>query len=135
MIQRSQDIPKARALFMNGNEIYESVKESKGKPRFLLLNYYAAILDYAQSLLSAEGVKITEPDHHKAAFSFIILKYPEFTPADRTTLENLRYIRNDIQYYGTKSTKDIEEFFEYNRSGILLFISKLQRIIENKIKR
>ena len=131
-MNKTPDLNKATSLFANGEDIFSSTKKSNGSPRFMVLNYYCAALEYIQSIIAAEGIQILGKDHHKEAICSIASFIP-LTAYDFSLLDNLRRIRNDIQYYGTKSENDINDFYEHNKNAIPLAIEELRREAAKRI--
>jgi len=62
-----------------------------------------------------------------------IASFIPLTAYDFSLLDNLRRIRNDIQYYGTKSENDINDFYEHNKNAIPLAIEELRREAAKRI--
>lgn len=132
MIQdRSKDIPRAKSLLQSAVDIYADIP-LHAKSRFRLLNYYTVILEILQSIHAADGKKIVGKDHHKLVIDAMVGR---LNTKEVTLLQNLRFIRNDIQYYGTKSSEEIEAFDTFHESEIRLVIEKLFEICKTTIQK
>jgi len=125
-MMRSSDLPKAEALLKNAIDTIEAIRTLDNKsPRFLLSNQYAAILELTQSILAASGISIRGQDHHKESIEEL-RRMGLINQRETAILDNLRKVRNDIQYYGTKSTQEIDEFYTTNRAEISGTTEKLK---------
>lgn len=123
------DIQRARSLHRNAVSVLADIPLKAGA-RFLILNYYNVILDLLMAILSKDGKKIIGKDHHIESIDY--LRQKSFSEKDITLLHNLRIIRNDLQYYGTKSESDITDFFSFNKDEIQKCIEKLDRLVGNE---
>ncbi len=122
---QSPDLYRARSLYKNGVSTIEDIPRT-ARARFRMLNYYSAILDLALSIMAIDGRKVVGADHHKEAIDYLSAK--GFTAQEISLLQNLRFIRNDIQYYGTKSEDELEGFFAFHKEAIELAITKVASI-------
>ncbi len=127
---RMPDMPKARALCRNAGDALEATLHSNSESsRFLIDNFYSCAIKYAISLLAAEGVVIRGKDHHKIAIA-TLQQQGKLSMFEATLFDNLRKIRNDIQYYGTKSEEDINDFYELNKENIIHLVTKMKQKTE-----
>ncbi|MEK6960752.1 MAG: hypothetical protein AABX47_06260 [Nanoarchaeota archaeon] len=125
-MNRTPDLAKARSLSKNALDSFLSTRDSgSGSARFLIKNYYSCVIEYCQAILAAEGIVLHGRDHHKEMIDML----GEMGILDQylmSVLDNLRRIRNDIQYYGTKSDLDIQAFYDLNKGNIQAIILRLQ---------
>ena len=128
------DRHRASALKRNADDILASTQQSSSSStRFLIMNYYTTIIDYLQALTYLEGYKPKSQDHHKERIEFLKTQ-TGWNIHEITLLDNIRKIRNDIQYYGTKSDRDIDDFFEMNKESIIASVEKLKNNVGKKIR-
>lgn len=129
-MKRSPDVPKAISLSRNAYDTYISTISIKiSSSRFLIKNYYSCIIEYVQAILAMDGIALRSKDHHIEMIEYLKEQHI-LDEYQITILDNLRRIRNDIQYYGTKSDEDVNGFYELNKENILKIIKRLQERID-----
>ena len=114
------DIQKAKTLLSRAEEFRMSLQPvlKSAEVSFLLNAEYDILHALAEALLASHGEKITDKDHHKALIQRIGEKYTQILPGRIQAFEELRKIRNDINYYGQKDKKTLEDFYERNKESI-----------------
>jgi hypothetical protein len=114
------DIQKAKTLVSRAEEFLKSIQPimNTAEVSFLLNGEYDILHALAEALLAFQGEKVTDKDHHKALIQRIAEKYSSVSPAKINTFEELRKIRNDINYYGQKDKKTLEDFYKRNKETI-----------------
>ncbi len=114
------DIQKARTLISRAEEFVKSMQPvmNTAEVSFLLNAEYDILHALAEALIAFNGEKIIDKDHHKALIQRISEKYTNISQAKINIFEELRKIRNDINYYGQKDKKTLEDFYERNKNSI-----------------
>lgn len=85
---------------------------------FLLKGEYDILQALVEALLAADGEKVIDADYHKALIQKLAQKYITLSPAKIFIFDELRKIRNDINYYGQKDKKTLEDFYKRNKETI-----------------
>jgi hypothetical protein len=88
---------------------------------------YEVIKELRMALLSLDGYRAST---HEAMINYLKLKYDRFSTEEILFLDNLRKIRNNINYKGYQVTID---YYERNKKTINTIISKLKKILTYKI--
>ena len=106
----SKNIELAKSLIKDMKERLEDSKELPIKFKKLIFeNYYDALRNFCDALLSKDGFKSYS---HQA--SIIYLSKYNFSVSEIQQLENFRFLRNSSKYYG----KSIEEKNEIGRAHV-----------------
>jgi len=90
------DREKAKAMLARAEEFARRDGAS-----FLLNNEYDILHALSTAILSCDGIKIIDKDHHKALVQWVATRYhARIAAAQANLFEELRKVRNDINYYG-----------------------------------
>lgn len=132
----TQDIQKAKSLLARAQEFQKSIDSSQGEASFLLNAEYDILHALATGILAYDGEKIEGQDHHKMLIERIIKKYKEkINPAKAMLFDELRKIRNDINYYGQKDKATLIDFYERNKVSFQELRGILFTLLGNKIQK
>lgn len=114
------DLQKAKTLLSRAEEFAKSLQPvlKSAEVSFLLNAEYDILHALAEALLASQGEKITDKDHHKALIQRIGEKYAQISMGKIQVFEELRKIRNDINYYGQKDKETLEDFYARNKESI-----------------
>ncbi len=133
--QITPDIEKAKNLLSRAEEFRTSIAIIKeGEASFLLNVEYDINHALAEAILAHDGEKIIDKDHHKALIERIKEKC-NISDQKAFLFDELRKVRNDINYYGQKDKKTLEDFYERNKESIAQLREELLCIINDKIKK
>ena len=118
----------ATALFDMSKLILKRIKatDEKSFTSLVVEDYYEAIKELITALLILEGYKTTS---HEILIAYLI-NYKEIEPDEIMVLDQLRKIRNDINYRGTGVNYS---YLEDNKCYFELIIHKLKQIIKEKL--
>ena len=107
----------------------ESIKRRRttDDPEFIIEDYYEAAKELITALLFIKGYKSYS---HECLITFLKEFYPEYGEADRSLIEQLRQIRNDLLYRGEPVAS---EFLNRREKDITGVINKLVKNIQNEI--
>lgn len=94
----------------------------------LVEGYYEIIKEMLTALMAIEGYKTTS---HEALVLFLKEFYKEFDDYEITFIDDLRKIRNKIDYKGFSVNPD---YLERNNLEIQNIISKLRDVLGEKLK-
>ncbi len=111
------DPAKARNLLDNALSFIDAVNKIENNAPFLINTEYDILHNLAGAILAQEGEKIIGKDHHKQLFIRICAKH-NLSPNQTHLLEELRKIRNDINYYGQKDKDILDDFYKRNKENI-----------------
>lgn len=135
--QKTPDRQRAKNLLDNALIFLDSlnIRRNSSEASFVLKEEYDIIHLVASAIVAADGEKVNAQDHHKALLLQVTEKYKEHIPAPQANVWNeLRKIRNDINYYGQKDKVTLQDFYERNNKTILSLRENLFEIIHAKIK-
>ena len=120
----SKNIELAKSLIRDMKERLEDSKELPIKFKKLIFeNYYDALRNFCDALLSKDGFKSYS---HQA--SIIYLSKYNFSVSEIQQLENFRYLRNSSKYYGKQiKEKDVQEIKQYYEK----IKDKINQILKN----
>lgn len=125
------DIEKAKGL-LKVTELRELRAQNTPLPQFATLlteEYYEIIKELITGIMSIDGWKTTS---HELLVGYLAKFYPLFDGAQISLIDQLRIIRNDIDYRGVMVNS---EYLERNQQPILHIISKLKHIVSEKINK
>ena len=123
------DNEKAKALFKM-TELHEERAKSTQLPRMATLlveEYYEIVKELITAIMSCDGWKTTS---HEFLIGYLAKFYPEFNTAEIALIDQLRQMRNDIDYRGVMINS---EYVERNQATILELISKLKDVTNRRI--
>ena len=123
------DVEKAKAL-AKMVELREARTEQTPSPQFATLlveDYYEMIKELITAIMSVDGWKTVS---HELLIGYLAKFYEEFNTAEITLIDQLRVMRNDINYRGVEIKP---EFVERNQQGILAIIRKLKHVLNQRI--
>lgn len=128
------DKEKAKNLLCHAEEFLYSLKRlGNGKVSFLLKEEYDILHMLGSAILAFDGEKINGQDHHKILVSRIAEKYKKkITASQANNWNELRKIRNDINYYGQKDKVTLQDFYDRNKESIASLREILFTIIKDK---
>ncbi len=126
------DLQKAKTLLSRAEEFTKSLQPvlKTAEVSFLLNVEYDILHALSEALLASSGEKIIDKDHHKALIERIAEKYTLISLAKLSVFEELRKIRNDINYYGQKDKGTLEDFYTRNKERI----KEIQIILFDEIR-
>lgn len=128
----TSDFQKAKTLVSRAEEFLKSMQPvmNTAEVSFILNAEYDILHALAEALLAFEGEKITDKDHHKALIERMGEKYSKISAAKINTFQELRKIRNDINYYGQKDKKALEDFYQRNKESM----KELRELLFEEVK-
>ena len=114
------DTQKAKTLLSRAQEFTRSLQPvlKTAEVSFILNAEYDTLHALSEALLAFHGEKIKDKDHHKALIQRISEKCPNIQSAKINIFQELRKIRNDINYYGQKDKNTLEDFYQRNKETI-----------------
>ncbi len=138
ILQISPDKEKAK-VFLDRAEgatkvLHTIIKIENPDIPFILHTEYDIFHMLSIAILAFDGEKIQDKDHHKALLARIVEKYSsQLSPSHAYVLDELRKIRNDINYYGEKDTAVLQDFYERNKKSLDSLRSHLFGLIREKL--
>jgi len=132
IIKRKPDLHRADYLFHESekrnnflNDMKSKIGLSESNANYFIENVYAALIELIRAKLSLEGYKSHGEGAHEAEVSFLRkLGFPE---SDVRYMNDIRYFRNSIKYYGKTYDKETAE-------KTLRFFDKIYPILKKKYK-
>lgn len=123
------DDEKAKSL-LKITELHE--KRAKMTPlpdmtTLLVEEYYEIVKELITAIMSCDGWKTTS---HELLVGYLAEFYPEFSAAEITLIDQLRQMRNDIDYRGVMINP---EYIDRNKTAILDVIAKLKDVTNKRI--
>ena len=91
--------------------------------------YYEIVKELITAIMSCDGWKTTS---HELLVGYLAKFYPEFAAAEITLIDQLRQIRNDIDYRGIMINP---EYVERNQAAILDVIENLKDVTNKRINK
>lgn len=128
------DKAKAKNLFQNALGFLDTLKliQVNGDIRSILNLEYDLLHTLTIAVLAYDGVKVGGEDHHRTAIFHISEKYG-LREVQAQVFDELRRVRNDINYYGQKSKETLEDFYERNKETITTTRGALLKILQQKL--
>jgi len=120
IVRISKDIRRANGLREMAKERFNSIGELK-QPYRIVEEYYEIIKELLTAVSYSMGFKILS---HKTLIEFISKETKILDSTEISLIDELRITRNNIVYYGEKSSK---EFIESRKEKIHSIINKLLR--------
>ena len=134
-IQRiTADKAKAKSLFITAKSFIQSVEPitNSAEASFLINTEYDILHALCGAILAYDGEKVSGKDHHKILIARICEKY-NLTQGETHLLEEVRKIRNDINYYGQKDKEILEDFYKRNKNNLEKVRQNLLEIMQKKV--
>ena len=95
----------------------------------LIEEYYEIIKELITAIMSTDGWKTTS---HELLVGYLARFYPEFSAAEIALIDQLRQVRNDIDYRGVMVNP---EYVERNQAAVLDVIERLKDITKRRLNR
>ncbi|MCK5474138.1 MAG: hypothetical protein KAI53_01920 [Candidatus Aenigmarchaeota archaeon] len=133
LIEITPDRQKANSMHRMANTRLEmlSTMDTVKYPSLVIEGYYEVLKELITALTSLDGYKAKGEGAHKILIEYVGESYKnEFCEADIYLLDELRRIRNKINYDGFFVK---EEYVARNKKIIFEIIRKLNEIIEKRI--
>ncbi len=125
------DSEKARAL-IKMTVLHEKRAQMTPLPdmaTLLVEEYYEIVKELITAIMSCDGWKTTS---HEFLIGYLAKFYPEFYAAEIVLIDQLRQMRNDIDYRGVMINP---EYVERNKTVILDVITKLKDVTNKRINK
>lgn len=128
------DKEQARSLFATAQSFIRSIMPIKdsAEASFLINAEYDILHSLCSAILAYDGEKPSGKNHHKILITRIGKKY-NLSPAQMHLFDEIRKIRNDINYYGQKEKEVLEDFYQRNKKNILILRQTILDIIQKKL--
>ncbi len=126
-----QDTEKAKAL-QKMIALHEKRAQLTPLPEMATLlveEYYEIVKELITAILSCDGWKTTS---HELLIGYLAKFYSEFNAAEIMLIDQLRQMRNDIDYRGVMINP---EYIERNQTKILNIIKKLKTTVNKRINK
>lgn len=123
------DSEKAKAL-LKMTELHEGRAQLTPLPTMATLlveEYYEIVKELITAIMSCDGWKTTS---HELLVGYLAQFYPEFNAAEIALIDQLRQMRNDIDYRGVMINP---EYLERNQAAILDVITTLKDVTNKRI--
>lgn len=123
------DKEKAKAL-LNVAALHEGRAQLTPLPKMATLlveEYYEIVKELITAIMGCDGWKTTS---HELLVGYLAKFYPEFSASEIALIDQLRQMRNDIDYRGAMINP---EYLERNQAAILSVILKLKSTANKKI--
>ncbi|MBI4141690.1 hypothetical protein HY484_02070 [Candidatus Woesearchaeota archaeon] len=123
------DSEKAKAL-LKMTELHEKrvqITPLHEMATLIVEEYYEIIKELITALMSCDGWKTTS---HELLVGYLAKFYPEIDGAEISFIDQLRQMRNDIDYRGIMINP---EYVERNKETILNVIDELKRAVNKRI--
>ena len=122
----SKSVDRAKALNEMALERFIDIKSEKRVYK-IIEQYYEIIKELITAIMYADGFKTLS---HKSLIVYLQNNYKEINKEELFFIDELRRLRNDIVYYGTKG----DESFLINKEHTLKkIIIKLRNILNKKV--
>jgi len=105
------------------------MKDKKEFASLVIEDYYEIIKESVTALMAIDGYKTLS---HEVLVGYLKHFYPQFTEEEIFHIDQLRVLRNKIAYKGFFINHD---YLKRNESKIKTITSKLNKILEKKIKK
>ena len=130
VIKTAIDKEKAKSLYLMLKERKEAVKflEPLRFTSIVIENYYEIIKESLTALMALDGYKSLS---HEILISYLKRFHKEFLEHEIVFIDEMRKLRNKINYDGFKVRP---QYYEMNKENILKIIEKLDKILERKLK-
>ena len=130
VIKTAIDKEKAKSLYLKLKERKEAVKflEPLRFTSIVIENYYEIIKESLTALMALDGYKSLS---HEILISYLKKLHKEFLEHEVVFIDEMRKLRNKINYDGFKVRP---QYYEMNKENILKIIEKLDKILERKLK-
>jgi hypothetical protein len=127
-----KDKQKALNLYNNALAFIKTLTaiESNGEITVILDHEYTILHMLASSILAESGEKIDDKDHHKSLICWITTIDVNITPNQAHIFDELRKIRNDINYNGQKNAETLRDFYQRNKKTV----RELREVLLNNLK-
>jgi len=125
------DNEKAKAL-LKMTELHERRAQLTPLPdmaTLLVEEYYEIVKELITAIMSCDGWKTTS---HELLVGYLAKSYPEFSSAEVALIDQLRQMRNDIDYRGVMINP---EYIDRNKAAILDVITKLKDVTNKRISK
>jgi len=133
LIKVSEDKEKARSMLKMAKQRLEMLNtlDTAKYTSLVIEGYYEVIKELIASILSLDGYKTKGEGAHKTLIDYLGDAYDsEFKPSDIYFLDDLRKIRNRINYDGFFVK---EEYLVRNKEAIVTLINKLSLLVEQRL--
>lgn len=133
LIKISEDKEKARSMLKMAKQRLEmlDILDTAKYTSLVVEGYYEVIKELIASILSLDGYKTKGEGAHKTLIDYLGDAYDsEFKPSDIYFLDDLRKIRNRINYDGFFVK---EEYLVRNKEAIVTIINKLSLLVELRL--
>jgi len=123
----SKNLKRAKALKEMAEERYEDIKNER-KVYKIVEQYYEIIKKLITALMYSEGFKTLS---HKALIHYLENNYKKFNKENIILIDELRKLRNNIEYYGQRVGR---EFLINKEAQIKFIIKKLIQVVNKNLK-
>jgi len=130
--RKTPDISRAKSLIKEAekrkkflNEMHKKIKVSDENANYFIENVYDVIIELIRAKLLLEGFKSSGEGSHEAEVSY--LRNLRFSESDVRFMNQLRYFRNGIKYYGKHFDK---EYAEKVLSFLVQAYAKLKELVK-----
>lgn len=130
IIKTAIDNEKAKSLYLMLKERKEAVKflDPLRFTSIVVEDYYEIIKESITALMAFDGYKTLS---HEVLISYLKRFHKDFTEHEIIFIDEMRKLRNKINYDGFKVKP---QYWELNKSNILSIVEKLDKILEGKLK-
>ena len=130
IIKTTIDKEKAKSLYLMLKERKEAIKflDPSRFTSIVVEDYYEIIKEYLTALMALDGCKSLS---HEVLISYLKKFYKEFLEHEIIFIDEMRKLRNKINYDGFRIKP---QYWELNKDNILKIIGKLDKILERKLK-
>jgi len=130
IIRTTADKEKAKSLYLMLKERKEAVKflDPFKFTSIVVEDYYEIIKECLTALMALDGYKSLS---HEVLIAYLKRFYKEFSEHEILFIDEMRKLRNKINYDGFKVKP---QYLEFNKESILKIIEKLDKILEMKLK-
>ena len=130
LIKTAIDKEKAKSLYLMLKERKEAVKflDPFKFTSIVVEDYYEIIKECLTALMALDGYKSLS---HEVLIAYLKRFYKEFSEHEILFIDEMRKLRNKINYDGFKVKP---QYLEFNKESILKIIEKLDKILEMKLK-
>ncbi len=130
IIKTAIDKEKAKSLYLMLKERKEAVKflDPLRFTSIIIEDYYEIIKECITALMSIDGLKTLS---HEVLVAYLKKSYGEFSEHEILFIDEMRKLRNKINYDGLKVKP---QYWELNKNNILKIIEKLDKILERGLK-
>lgn len=132
VVKITPDKEKARSMLKMSKICMDMIAtiDRKRFPSNVLVEYYSVIRQLMTAILLLDGCKTKGEGAHRQLIEYLGGNYKEFSEYDVHLLEELRTLRNKIEYDGFFIK---EEYLERKMKDILHVISKLEKTASKKL--